>query len=339
VTRLQDLGEFGLIDRIRARFPQPVLPELGIGDDAALLTPEAGMQLLVSTDLLAEGVHFDRSLGPARMLGRKSLSVNLSDLAAMGAIPRWFFLSLAIPAGFPLEELENLLDGLSEQALEYGCVLAGGDTCGSKSGLVVSVTIMGEQRPELILKRSGAQLDDEVWVSGTLGDSALGLKLLLEGIRIGSEYDPLLLRHLDPTPRCDLGRKLAEACPERSRRAGLVHAMIDISDGLLADLGHICEQSGCGAEIQLGQLPLSPAFQAYAANQPVFPWHLAISGGEDYELCFTAPPCNHAAIQKISKTTGIPLTVVGKVTSSRQVQAILPDGTNFQPSASGYTHF
>jgi thiamine-monophosphate kinase len=331
VTRLQDLGEFGLIDRIRARFPQPVLPELGIGDDAALLTPEAGMQLLVSTDLLAEGVHFDRSLGPARMLGRKSLSVNLSDLAAMGAIPRWFFLSLAIPAGFPLEELENLLDGLSEQALEYGCVLAGGDTCGSKSGLVVSVTIMGEQRPELILKRSAAQFGDEVWCSGTLGDSALGLRLLMEGKRLGESDDYLLLRHLDPTPRCCLGLKLA--------KAGLVHAMIDISDGLLADLGHICEQSGCGAEIQLGQLPLSPAFQAYAANQPVFPWHLAISGGEDYELCFTAPPCNHGAIQKISKTTGIPLTVVGKVTSSRQVQAILPDGTNFQPSASGYTHF
>jgi len=331
VTRLQDLGEFGLIDRIRARFPQPVLPELGIGDDAALLTPEAGMQLLVSTDLLAEGIHFDRSLGPARMLGRKSLSVNLSDLAAMGAIPRWFFLSLAIPAGFPLEELENLLDGLSEQALEYGCVLAGGDTCGSKSGLVVSVTIMGEQRPELILKRSAAQFGDEVWCSGTLGDSALGLRLLMEGKRLGESDDYLLLRHLDPTPRCCLGLKLA--------KAGLVNAMIDISDGLLADLGHICEQSGCGAEIQLGQLPLSPAFQAYAANQPVFPWHLAISGGEDYELCFTAPPCNHAAIQKISKTTGIPLTVVGKVTSSRQVQAILPDGTNFQPSASGYTHF
>ena len=190
---------------------------------------------------------------------------------------------------------------------------------------------MGEQQPELILKRTGAQLDDEVWVSGTLGDSALGLKLLLEGTRLGGEHDCLLLRHLDPTPRCNLGLKLAES--------RLVSAMIDISDGLLADLGHIGEQSGCGAEIQLGQLPLSPAFRAYAANQPVFPWHLAISGGEDYELCFTAPPCNQAASQKISKDTGSPLRVVGKVTSSRQVQAILPDGTNFQPSASGYTHF
>ena len=328
---LSSLGEFGLIDQIRARFPQPVAPELGIGDDAALLSPTPGCQLLVSTDLLAESVHFDLGFGPARLLGRKSLAVNLSDIASMGAVPRWFFLSLAIPAGFPLETIEGLLDGLAEQAAEYGCILAGGDTCGSKSGLTISVTIMGEQRPELILKRSGAQLDDQVWVSGSLGDSALGLKLLMEGNRLGQADDYLMQRQLDPTPRCALGQKLAEA--------GLVNAMIDISDGLLADLGHIGEQSGCGAEILLGQLPLSPAFQAYAANQHAFPWHLAVSGGEDYELCFTAPVCNHGAIQKISKTTGIPLTVVGKVTSSRQVQAILPDGTNFQPSASGYTHF
>ncbi|MCE1226064.1 MAG: thiamine-phosphate kinase [Geobacteraceae bacterium] len=328
---LAELGEFGLIDRIRARFPQPAAPELGIGDDAALLSPSAGCQVIVSTDLLAEGVHFDLGFGPARLLGRKSLAVNLSDIASMGAIPRWFFLSLAIPAGFPLATIEGFLDGLAEQAAEHNCILAGGDTCGSKGGLTISVTIMGEQRSELILKRGGAQLDDEVWVSGTLGDSALGLKLLLEGVRLGGADDSLLLRQLDPTPRCALGVKLAEA--------GLVNAMIDISDGLLADLGHIGEQSGTGAEILLEQLPLSAALQSCCSSLPEFPWQLAVSGGEDYELCFTAPVCNHAAIQKISKTAGIPLTVVGKVTDSGQVKAILPDGTIFKPSASGYTHF
>jgi thiamine-monophosphate kinase len=341
---LSSLGEFGLIDQIRARFPQPAAPELGIGDDAAVLSPSAGSQVVVSTDLLAEGVHFDLGFGPARLLGRKSLAVNLSDIASMGAIPHWFFLSLAIPAGFPLASIEGFLDGLAEQAADHNCILAGGDTCGSKSGLVISVTIMGEQQPELILKRSGAKVGDEVWVSGTLGDSALGLKLLqqrdvthpLTPSRQGRGDDFLVARHLDPTPRCRLGQLLAEVCPERSRR---VHAMIDISDGLLADLGHICEQSNCGAEIMLAQLPLSAPFLAYAATQPAMPWQLAVSGGEDYELCFTAPVCNHAAIQKISKTAGIPLTVVGKVTSSRQVQAILPDGTSFQPSALGYTHF
>ncbi len=330
-SSLSSLGEFGLIDQIRARFSQPVAPELGIGDDAALLSPAPGCQTLVSTDLLAESVHFDLGFGPAHLLGRKSLAVNLSDIASMGAIPRWFFLSLAIPAGFPLATIEGLLDGLAEQAASHNCILAGGDTCGSKSGLVISVTIMGEQRPELILKRGGALLDDQVWVSGMLGDSALGLKLLMEGKRLGQSDDYLMQRQLDPTPRCTLGQKLAEA--------GLVNAMIDISDGLLADLGHIGEQSGCGAEIQLGQLPLSPAFQAYAANQHAFPWQLAVCGGEDYELCFTAPAVNHQAILQLAKTAGIPVTVVGKVTDSRHVQAMLPDGTIFKPSASGYTHF
>jgi thiamine-monophosphate kinase len=330
-SSLSSLGEFGLIDRIRSRFSQPVAPELGIGDDAALLSPAPGCQVLVSTDLLAEGVHFDLGFGPARLLGCKSLAVNLSDIASMGAIPRWFFLSLAIPAGFPLETIEGLLDGLAEQAVAHTCILAGGDTCSSKSGLVISVTIMGEQRPELILKRSGAQPGDEVWVSGTLGDSALGLKLLTEGKRLGGDDDYLLQRHLDPTPRCDLGLKLAES--------GLVHAMIDISDGLLADLGHIAEQSGCGAEIQLAQLPLSAQFQVYAAAQPFMPWQLAICGGEDYELCFTTPAANHQTILQLAKTAGIPVTVVGKVTDSKQVQALLPDGTLFKPEAKGFTHF
>lgn len=331
MNELTSLGEFGLIDRIRSRFSQPVAPELGIGDDAALLSPTPGCQLLVSTDLLAEAVHFDLGFGPARLLGRKSLAVNLSDIASMGAIPRWFFLSLAIPAGFPLTTIEGFLDGLAEQAVAHNCILAGGDTCGSKSGLVISVTIMGEQRPGLILQRNGARPGDEVWVSGTLGDSALGLKLLMEGERLGGDDDYLLQRHLDPTPRCALGVQLAES--------RLVNAMIDVSDGLLADLGHIGEHSGCGAEIQLAHLPLSTPFQAYTAGQPDMPWQLAASGGEDYELCFTAPAANHQAILQLAKTAGIPVTVVGKVTNSRHVQAMLPNGTIFKPSATGYTHF
>lgn len=331
--RLADLGEFGLIDRIRSRFPQPVAPELGIGDDAALLSPSPGMQLVVSTDLLAEGVHFERSFGQLRLLGRKSLAVNLSDLAAMGAKPRWFFLSLAIPADFPLEEIEALLDGLAEQAAEHGVLLAGGDTCGSKSGLVISVTIMGEQRPELLLRRSGTRPGDDIWVSGSLGDSALGLRLLLKDKgSIGDDATEYVVnRHLDPTPRCGLGQNLAEA--------GLASAMIDISDGLLADLGHLCHQSGCGAEILLAQVPRSTPFDAVTAGASPTPWQLVVAGGEDYELCFTAPPARRAAILETANSAGVPVTVIGKVTDSGQVVACLPDGSNFQPSASGYTHF
>lgn len=331
--RLAELGEFGLIDRIRSRFAQPAAPELGIGDDAALLSPAAGMQLVVSTDLLAEGVHFERSFGQLRLLGRKALAVNLSDLAAMGARPRWFFLSLAIPAGFPLEEIEALLDGLAEQAAQHGVLLAGGDTCGSRSGLVISVTIVGEQRSELLLRRSGARPGHEVWVSGTLGDSALGLQLLLGKVEKVDDAATkhVIHRHLDPTPRCGFGQMLAEA--------GLASAMIDISDGLLADLGHICEQSGCGAELQLAQLPRSPQFETIVSSAASFPWQLVAAGGEDYELCFTAPAASRAAILEQAKTAGIPATVVGKVTDSGRVVAHLPDGSIFQPSTSGYTHF
>ncbi|CAH2031766.1 thiamine-phosphate kinase [Trichlorobacter ammonificans] len=334
-SSLSTLGEFGLIDLIRTRFPQPSPPELGIGDDAALLVPAPGRQLAVSTDLLAEGVHFDRSCGPDRLLGRKSLAVNLSDLAAMGAVPRWFFLSLALPAGFPLAGIEAILDGLAEQATDHGCLLAGGDTCGSKSGLVISVTIMGEQVPELLVTRSGARPGDDIWVSGTLGDAALGLTILMQnhtGLADGSAAEFVVSRHLDPTPRCRLGQRLAES--------GLISAMIDISDGLLADLGHVCRQSGCGAEVWLKELPRSPAFEELAGVFPDYPWHLAAAGGEDYELCFTAAPEQRAAIAGVGKNTGIPLTVVGKVTRSfGRVQAIMPDGSLFQPPASGYTHF
>lgn len=330
---LSSLGEFGLIDRIRARFPQPAPPELGIGDDAALLTPSPGMQLVVSTDLLAEGVHFERSFGQLRLLGRKSLAVNLSDLAAMGAKPRWFFLSLAIPARFPLDQIEAFLDGLAEQAADHGVLLAGGDTCGSKSGLVISVTIMGEQRPALLLQRSGARPGDDIWVSGTLGDSALGLQLLLASAdkKGDAAAECVVSRHLDPTPRCGLGQALAEA--------GLASAMIDVSDGLLADLGHLCHQSGCGAEIELRQIPRSASFDVVTAGESSLPWHLVVAGGEDYELCFTAPPARRDAILKTANSAGIPVTVIGKVTDSGRVVAHLPDGSIFQPSASGYTHF
>ncbi len=328
---LSSLGEFGLIELIRSRFPQPSPPELGIGDDAALLSPSPSSQLLVSTDLLAEGVHFNLEFCSPYLLGRKALAVNLSDIASMGATSRWFFLSIAIPAGFPLATIEGLLDGLSAQAAEHNCILAGGDTCSSKGGLTISITIIGEQKPELILKRSGAKYGDDIWVSGTLGDSALGLQLLLQGKRLGSGEDYLLLRHIDPVPRCNLGVKLAES--------DQVNAMIDISDGLLADLGHICESSGCSAEIQLEKIPLSSSFTKYFSDSSSIPWSLVISGGEDYELCFTASPDNRNTIYELAKTAGIQVTVVGKVGGSDGIRTIKPDGKEFRPTASGYTHF
>lgn len=326
------LNEFGLIDQIRQRFQQPTAPELGIGDDAAILAPTPGYQLLVTTDLLTENIHFKLDFTPASLLGRKALAVNLSDLAAMGAVPCWFFLSLAIPHNFPNKIMFELLDGMAEQAAAHSCILAGGDTCSSKAGLTISITIIGEQQPDLILKRSNARIGDDIWVSGSLGDSRLGLNLLLQGRRIGEADDYLLMRHLDPTPRTALGIALA--------KSGLVHGMIDISDGLLADLGHICKQSECGAEISLGDLPLSKQFVKHFDGLSNLDWNLAACGGEDFELCFTTEPDSRQKILAISENTGVPMTRVGTVTNQNKiVQARLPDGTIFNPPSNGYTHF
>lgn len=326
-----NLGEFGFIEQIRNRFPQPPPPELGIGDDAAIISPTPGSMLLVSTDLLTEGIHFDFNFTTATMLGRKALSVNLSDIAAMGGKPRCFFLSLAVPRNFPQNRLTELMDGMALQAAAHNCILAGGDTCSAADRLTISITIMGEQRSELILKRCGGEVGDDIWVSGTLGDSALGLQLLLQGKR-GEELDQhLLSRHINPTPRTRLGLLLAES--------RLVSAMIDISDGLLADLGHICRNSGYGAWIQLEKLPLSEPFQRHFADRTAIDWRLAACGGEDFELCFIAPQRNRQGVEELAKTAGLPLTVVGTVTKSQKLEACLPNGALFTPTDAGYTHF
>ena len=314
----------------------------GIGDDAAVTALSAGMQLLTSTDMLLEDVHFRRAWHDPYRLGRKSLAVSISDIAAMGAIPRWALLSLAIPSDLPLDFVDDFMRGFLAMAQEYRVALIGGDTCSSRSGLAVSVTVMGEQRPERIVRRSGAVPDDDIWVTGTVGDAALGLKLLesgdfgsaqptggsLSGVE-GNDY--LISRLLDPNPQVSVALALAES--------GLVTAMIDVSDGILADYGHIAEQSGVGGCIRLDALPLSPAFRRFTADPPAVPYRLALSGGEDYELCFTAHRSDREKIGDCVKKCGIAVTRIGIVTSSLGVTAVNPDNTPYSDQAKGYNHF
>ncbi len=321
-------GEFGLIERIRARFRQPTAPDYGIGDDCALLTPRVGMQIAVSTDLMTEGVHFDRSYMPAIALGRKALAVNLSDLAAMGAIPRVFFLSFALPRAFSVDYLDGVLEGLAAMADEHDCLLAGGDTCGSQSGLTISITVLGEQKPQYMVKRSGAQAGHDIWVSGTLGDAAAGLEQLQKGAVACDQF--LVSRHLDPAPRVGLGIVLAES--------ESVSSMIDISDGLYGDVGHCMRLSGVGAAINLNSLPLSLPYRTFSRQQHD-PWLAALTGGEDYELCFTAAPQHEETICNLAKTTGIPVTKIGTVTEQSGVTLYTADGSPYQPERSSYTHF
>lgn len=327
-TKLSTLGEFGFIDRIASHVAGGEGVVTGIGDDAAVTSLSPGMQLLTSTDMLLEDVHFRRSWHDPLTLGRKSLGVSISDVAAMGSIPRWALLSLAIPAGFPLEFLDRFIEGFLAMAEEHGVTLIGGDTCSSRSGLVISVTIMAEQFPHRILRRSGAEAGDEIWVSGTLGGAALALSLLERGETV--DEPALLARLLNPSPHTRLGRALAES--------GLVSAMIDVSDGLLADYGHIARQSGKGGTLYLERLPVSDSFRGLAARFPAFPHHLLLSGGEDYELAFTAPPENHEKIENIAKKCGIQATAVGIVTSFPGVAVLLEDGSRHIPQKPGFTH-
>lgn len=322
--KLAELGEFGLIDRIKANVAASPSVLLGIGDDAAALSPTPGQVTLITTDMLIEGVHFDLSFCDPHTLGRKSLSVNLSDVAAMGARPRHFLLGLALPKDLPLEFMDGFMAGMLEQAERFGATLVGGDTCASKAGLAISVTALGEQRPELVLKRNGARAGDLICLTGTVGDAAAGLELLMAGEREGF----LVSRQLDPTPRVEAGVALAEA--------GLVTAMIDVSDGVLQDLGHICEMSGVGARLELARLPLSNPYRSHCVSDP---FALALSGGEDYELLFCVAPGREVEAERICAASDLRFSVIGEITGGSAVTAEGPDGAPYSAARRGFDHF
>ncbi len=325
--KLGELGEFGLIERIAGRVLRNTGVKIGIGDDAAAIEPTAGLLSLITSDMLVEGVHFDLSLCDPVTLGRKSLSVNLSDIAAMGGIPRHFLLSLAIPRDVRVEFLDAFIDGMLERGDQFGVTLIGGDTSSSQTGLVICVTVIGEQSPDLIVKRSGARPGNLICVTGTLGDAALGLALLKAGEREGQA----IARHLDPLPRVREGMKLAEA--------GIPSAMIDVSDGLLADLGHILDLSGTGGRLYLEKLPISGE---YREKQPLSGeefFSFPLSGGEDYELLFTAPPDKVPALQSIFAETGTAATVIGEITPHPGLSVLTPAGIEYSPKHKGYNHF
>lgn len=322
--KLKELGEFGLIDRIARQVHNAPSVVLGIGDDAAALLPAPGTVTLITSDMLLEGVHFDLNFCDPQSLGRKSLSVNLSDLAAMGATPRTFLLGIALPSTIPLEFLDGFMAGILEQAERFGTTLVGGDTCASLSGLVISITALGEQHPEKVLKRSGARPGDLVCLTGTVGDAAAGLVQLRRGARDGF----LVSRQLDPQPRVAAGVALADA--------GLASAMIDVSDGVLQDLGHICELSGVGARLELGQLPLSEEYRAACAADP---YALALSGGEDYELLFCIAKENRGEVDALVQGLGLRFSVLGEVVAGNSVELITPEGSVYHPGQRGFDHF
>ena len=325
--KLRELGEFGFIDRLSRIVNLQAGVRLGIGDDAAATEPQVGTLTLTSTDMLVEGVHFDLSYSDPYSLGRKSLAVNLSDIAAMGGRPRFVLLALAIPPTLSVEFLDIFTAGFIALAEEHGVALIGGDTCSSKSGLVISVTVMGEQEPIRVVTRAGAQPGDLLCVTGTLGDAAVGLELLRRGEREGW----CVRRHLEPTPRLREGERLAAA--------GLPTAMIDVSDGLLADLGHILEKSGNGALIELTRLPLSGPYREAIARLSLDPYAPALAGGEDYELLFTLHPDRWQETRQLFEQEGTGVEHIGTIRPEPGIVVIGPDGLPWEPVAAGFDHF
>jgi thiamine-monophosphate kinase len=314
------MAEFDLIARIQARAATRGDVVLGIGDDAALVRVPADRLLVVATDTLNAGIHFPEDTLPDA-IGWKALAVNLSDLAAMGATPAWCTLSLSLPEGDALW-VERFLDGFLALAAQHDVALVGGDT--TRGPLSVCVTVHGLVEDGRALRRVGARAGDALWVSGTLGDAAAALSQW----RAGGAAEPSLRARLDrPTPRLALGAALA----------GLASACIDVSDGLLADLGHLCIASSVGAEVELDALPASPALAALFTDETRHV--LQAGGGDDYELCFTAAPEQADAVRAAAQAVGTPVTRIGRVVEGRGVRALLADGGAWFPPQHGYEHF
>jgi thiamine-monophosphate kinase len=333
------MSEFDLIRRHFTRATPSAL--LGVGDDAALLQVSEGNVLAVSSDMLVCGTHFFADADPY-LLGHKTLAVNLSDMAAMGAQPRWATLALSLP-NQDETWLEQFSAGFFALAQQHGVELVGGDT--TRGSLNLCVTIMGEVPQGKALRRDGAQVGDEVWVSGTLGDAALGLAHLQGKIDLPEDARIHYLAALhQPTPRVALGLALR----------GVATSAIDISDGLLSDLGHILERSQVGAEMHFQQIPTSPSFprkresssikaldSRFRGNDDieVFFQHCLLSAGDDYELCFTASAIHHAEILRLSEKLNLPLTRIGKIIAGQGCVVQDATGNPLKIESTGYDHF
>jgi len=331
---LKDLGEAGIIRFIQEKGPSSSPPYLkkGIGDDAAVLEINGDRALLVTTDTLIEGIHFTSQTLPAEALGWKALAVNVSDIVAMGGVPRTAFLTMGMRTNTAVSFVESFMSGFEALASRTNIALAGGDIIETKTANVIGVTLLGDCMAEQVIYRSGAQLGDDVWVTGNLGNAAGGLFLLLEkDAPPGMGYESLVLAHQRPSPRSEMGKALAEN--------GLAHAMIDISDGIAKDLGHLCEESGTGAVLRAASIPLSDELKELAAEVNKRPLDWALHGGEDYELLFTASSASKEEIVSLGKLIlGSPPAKIGTIIEEEGIRLETEQGKQALRSG-GYTHF
>ncbi|MBI5562152.1 MAG: thiamine-phosphate kinase [Deltaproteobacteria bacterium] len=331
------LGEDALIDAIARRHSAPHRRLIkGMGDDASVTVQHGGRALLATTDILIEGVHFKKGSTTPYLLGRKSLSVSLSDIAAMGGSPAFHLVSLAMPPRTPKAFVDGLYEGISGCAGEFGSCLAGGNTARLPERIMISTTVFGEMPMDEVVYRSGARPGDVIYVTGALGASALGLLALKTGRAraMSGPYKDAVLKHLDPAPRLAAGRTLA--------RKRLATAMMDISDGLGIDLKRLCEASRVGAEVEIDRIPVPESLMRHASRQGVSAASFAVAGGEDYELLFTASARNAAAIERVSAGLGLGMTAIGRIVAKGKAHApVFMDGRGARVKMErlGFEHF
>jgi thiamine-monophosphate kinase len=336
---LSKLGEFGLISRFQShlkyRSPQVIQ---GIGDDCAVLSLDNGNYQVLTTDALVETVHFNLKTHTPEQLGWKTMAVNISDIAAMGGQPKFAVLSLGIPKSVPVNFLDRFYKGINRASQKYKVALVGGDTVASPRHLFINLALLGETLKKKVFTRSGARPGDRIFVTGTLGDSALGLKILESPKKKwkGSEAHKkkLIQRHLKPEPR-------VEAADWLARSKYKVTSMIDISDGLTQDLGHILEAGKVGAELFEEQIPISKPLLKYSLINGLQATELALTGGEDYELLFTLDPedVNNLDTESITKVDQ-PVTQIGVITAKKGFRLIPRTGrSKILQRPMGFNHF
>lgn len=301
----------------------------GIGDDSAVVKIRDKACLVASTDTLVEGVHFRLGTQTPRQLGRKAVCVAVSDIGAMGAVPRYLLCSLGCRSEDSMEFIEDLSEGVEEGCREFDVCLIGGNLSESQT-VFINMTALGEVSRDDIVLRSGASDGDDIYVTGTLGDSALGLRVLSGDCGIDG-CEGAVSRHIGPTPRLQVGRMVA--------KRGIASSMIDVSDGLFCDLERLTSEHGLGADVSLESLPLSPGFLSLCGRFSEDGYRLALSGGEDYELLFTSSAQNRASIEEVSRLCGIAISKIGSVTAGRKIRFFDEEGEEVFYDTAGFEHF
>ena len=338
--RLSDFSECQLVQTLTRSFGYSQDSSIikGIGDDAAIIRSSKHHHWLVSTDLLLEDIHFDLRFTSFFDIGYRAAVANLSDIAAMGGTPQYLLIALAIPSHHSRLDLQALYRGLRSSCQLHHVRLIGGDTSASSKGIFISITVIGTVEPKKALQRSGAHIGDHIYTTGTLGDSSAGLELLLKKTRqptlsVNDRNSRFLItRHLRPTARIDIGRFLSTN--------QLATAAIDLSDGLSGDLNHLCQESRVGALIDAATIPTSSPYKAFTHQRGHDPIHMALRGGEDYELLFTVPERYRTKFTRLVKRKNLNITKIGVIQSKKfGIQLKLANGTFRQIIVNSYDHF